>query len=198
METGRPRRVTQRDVARLAGVSQTTVSMVLSGASAPSLPSETLERVQAAVRELGYVPNRFAQALKTNRTMTIACVVPDIANPFYPSLLRGVQSVADDAGYDVITVNTDGTAEREQRFLSWCLERRVDGVVGVFFTLRASDFRPLTDSEIGVVRIESSAKRGGPRAPHRHRRGLHRRRRPARRGDAVRARRAARRRLRRQ
>jgi len=162
VETGRPRRVTQRDVARLAGVSQTTVSMVLSGASAPSLPSETLERVQAAVRELGYVPNRFAQALKTNRTMTIACVVPDIANPFYPSLLRGVQSVADDAGYDVITVNTDGTAEREQRFLSWCLERRVDGVVGVFFTLRASDFRPLTDSEIGVVRIESSAKRGGP------------------------------------
>lgn len=162
MDVGRPRRVTQRDVARLAGVSQTTVSLVLSGASTSSIPPETLERVQAAMRELGYVPNRWAQALKTNRTMTIACVVPDIANPFYPSLLRGLQAVADDAGYDVITVNTDGTAEREQRFLNWSLEGRVDGVIGVFFTLRAVDFKPLTDAGICVVRIESSVKKDGP------------------------------------
>ena len=162
VDVSRPRRVTQRDVARLAGVSQTTVSLVLSGASTTSIPPETLERVQAAMRELGYVPNRWAQALKTNRTMTIACVVPDISNPFYPSLLRGLQAVADDAGYDVITVNTDGTAEREQRFLNWSLEGRVDGVIGVFFTLRAADFKPLTDADIGVVRIESSTKKDGP------------------------------------
>ncbi len=162
MDAGRPRRVTQRDVARLAGVSQTTVSLVLSGAPASQIPAETLERVQAAMRELGYVPNRWARALKTNKTMTIACVVPDIANPFYPSLLRGMQAVADEAGYDVITVNTDGTAEREQRFLGWCLEGRVDGVVGVFFTLRVADFKPLTDAGIGVVRIESSTKKVGP------------------------------------
>ncbi|WP_395681369.1 LacI family DNA-binding transcriptional regulator, partial [Inquilinus sp.] len=153
--------MTQRDVARHAGVSQATVSMVLSGASSPSIPTETWERVQKAVRELGYVPNRWAQALKTNRTMTIACVVPDIANPFYPSLLRGLQAVADDAGYDVITINTDGAADREQRFIQWCLEGRVDGVVGVFFTLRATEFKPLTDAEIGVVRIESKPKSGG-------------------------------------
>jgi LacI family transcriptional regulator len=161
MEAPKPRRITQRDVARHAGVSQATVSMVLSGASSPSIPTETWERVQKAVRELGYVPNRWAQALKTNRTMTIACVVPDIANPFYPSLLRGLQAVADDAGYDVITINTDGAADREQRFIQWCLEGRVDGVVGVFFTLRATEFKPLTDAEIGVVRIESKPKSGG-------------------------------------
>ena len=161
MDAPRSRRVTQRDVARHAGVSQATVSMVLSGTSSPSIPTETWERVQKAVRELGYVPNRWAQALKTNRTMTIACVVPDIANPFYPSLLRGLQAVADEAGYDVITINTDGTADREQRFIQWCLEGRVDGVVGVFFTLRATEFKPLTDAEIGVVRIESKPKEGG-------------------------------------
>ncbi|HWJ73188.1 MAG TPA: LacI family DNA-binding transcriptional regulator [Kaistia sp.] len=162
MTAERPRRVTQRDVARLASVSQTTVSLVLSGAPTSQIPAETLERVQAAMRELGYVPNRWARALKTNKTMTLACVVPDIANPFYPSLLRGMQSAADHAGYDVITVNTDGAAEREQRFLNWSLEGRVDGVVGVFFTLRVADFQPLTDAGIGVVRIESSKKKVGP------------------------------------
>ena len=71
--------------------------MVLSGGSAPSIPAETWERITEAARELGYAPNRFAQALRTNRTMTIACIVPDITNPFYPTLMRGIQSVTDRA-----------------------------------------------------------------------------------------------------
>ena len=66
--------------------------MVLSGGKTAALPAETYEKVLAAARRLGYVPNRSAQALKTKRTMTLACVVPDVANPFYPSLIRGVQS----------------------------------------------------------------------------------------------------------
>ena len=157
----RTKRVTQRDVARLAGVSQTTVSLVLSGASSASIPAETWERVQKAMQELGYRPNRFAQALKTNRTMTLACVVPDISNPFYPALLRGLQSVTEEAGYDVITINTDGEAERERRVLNWGLQGRIDGLVGVFFTLRAPDFKPLLDADIAVVRIESTVKPAG-------------------------------------
>ena len=110
---------------------------------------------------LGYAPNRFAQALKTNRTMTIACIVPDITNPFYPALMRGIQSITDGLNYDVIAVNTDGTAERERHFLDWSRQGRVDGVIGVFFTLRAGDFRPLVEAGVPVVRIESSKKRGG-------------------------------------
>jgi LacI family transcriptional regulator len=89
------KRATQRDVARLAGVSQAAVSMVLSGGSAPSISAETWERITNAANQLGYAPNRFAQALRTNRTMTIACIVPDISNPFYPTLMRGIQSVTD-------------------------------------------------------------------------------------------------------
>ena len=153
----RDRRATQKDVALLAGVSQATVSMVISGASS-AIPAETSERISAAARELGYMPNRFAQALKTNRTMTIACVVPDITNPFYPALMRAIQSVCEARDYDVIAVNTDGLAQREQRFLDWARQGRVDGVVGVFWTLRALDFKPLVDSGIPVVRIESSRK----------------------------------------
>lgn len=135
--------------------------MVLSGGSNASISAETLERITRAARELGYAPNRFAQALKTNRTMTIACIVPDITNPFYPSLIRGIQSVTDELDYDVISVNTDGHAERERHFLDWSRQGRVDGVIGVFFTLRARDFEPLIDAGVPVVRIESSKKKGG-------------------------------------
>ncbi len=94
-------RATQKDVARLAGVSQATVSMVLSG-GAPAISAETWERITKAARELGYAPNRAAQALRTSRTMTIACIVPDITNPFYPALIRGIQSVTDAISYDVL------------------------------------------------------------------------------------------------
>jgi LacI family transcriptional regulator len=156
------RRITQREVARIAGVSQATVSIVLGGAQGHGIPVETFERVMQVARELDYVPNRFAQALKTNRTMTIACVVPDVANPFYPSLVRGIQSVADAAGYDVIALNTDGLAAREKRFLDWSLRGMIDGVVGVFFTIKAPDFVAVAQAGIGIVRIETSAKKEGP------------------------------------
>lgn len=151
------RRATQNDVAQLAGMSQATVSMALSGAHA-EIPADTFERISAAAKQLGYVPNRFAQALKTNRTMTIACMVPDIANPFYPALMRGIQSVSVAQGYDVIAVNTDGLADRERHFLNWSLQGRVDGVIGVFWTLRAEDFRPVVGGGVPVVRIESGRK----------------------------------------
>lgn len=154
------KRITQRDVARRAGVSQATVSMTLNGESA-GIPPETLARIMAAAQELGYVPNRFAQALRTNKSMTIACIVPDIANPFYSSLMRGIQSVTDGHGYDVIVANTDGTEEKERNFLNWSAQGRVDGVVGVFFCLRAKDFAPFLNAGIPVVRVEAQKKRGG-------------------------------------
>lgn len=135
--------------------------MVMSGLASPALSAETLDRINEAAAELGYMPNRFAQALKTNRTMTIACMVPDITNPFYPALMRGIQSVTDTLGYDVIAVNTDGTLERERHFLDWSRQGRVDGLIGVFFNLRAQDFKPLVDAGMPVVRIESAKKRGG-------------------------------------
>lgn len=93
--------------------------------------------------------------------MTVACIVPDITNPFYPALIRGIQSVTDEVNYDLIAVNTDGLVERERHFLDWARQGRVDGVIGVFFTLRATDFRPLAEAGVPVVRIESSRKVGG-------------------------------------
>lgn len=156
----RRRRVTQKDVAALAGVSQAMVSMALNGGAA-AVPGDTRERIQAAAARLGYVPNRFAQALKTSRTMTLACIVPDITNPFYPALIRGIQSTAEGHGYDVIALNTDGDPSRERHVLDWSRQGRVDGVVGVFWTLKAPDFAAVLGAGVPVVRIESTRKRSG-------------------------------------
>ena len=153
-------RATQKQVAQLAGVSQATVSLALAEPTSGSIPRDTLDRVLLAAKELGYVPNRLAQGLKTRRTRTLACVIPDIANPFYPSLVRGVQVVADSEGYDVIAINTDADEHRERRVLDWGLQGRVDGVIGVFFHVRSAEFTSLTQSGIGVLRIEASPKAG--------------------------------------
>jgi LacI family transcriptional regulator len=144
-------------VAREAGVSQATVSMALGGTGA-SLPAETRERVSRAARDLGYAPNRIARALKTSRTMTVACIVPDITNPFYPALIRGIQSVTDAEGYDLVTMSTDGAAAREAHVLDWGRQGRCDGIVGVFWTLTARD---LAGMGVPVVRVENSRKHGG-------------------------------------
>jgi LacI family transcriptional regulator len=155
-------RPTQKDIAKLAQVSQATVSLVLNGISDGSVPRVTQRKVFRAAKTLGYVPNRVAQSLRTQQTKTIACIVPDITNPFYPALERGAQKSAEARGYDVLIYNTDGLPAKEQKCLDRLLEGRVDGVIGVFFHLTARDLRPLLERKIAVVRIEASPKKTGP------------------------------------
>ena len=152
------RRPTQADVARLANVSQATVSYVLSGNPAISVPEATRRRILDAVDELGYVPNGIARSLRTQRTYMIAAVIPDITNPFYPAFERGVQETAEAGGYDLIVFNTGGTAERERRCLRSLQQGRVDGVVAVFFHLKAKDLRPLLERNVALVRLEAVRK----------------------------------------
>ncbi|WP_174802172.1 LacI family DNA-binding transcriptional regulator [Martelella limonii] len=156
-----PRRVTQKEVAERAGVAQATVSLVLNGGRDKVAP-ETAERIEAAIAELGYQPNRFAQALRTQRTHVIACVVPDLSNPFYPSLVVAVQKVARAAGYEVITIDTEGREANERQVVQAALHGRFDGIVGVFFNLGARDLAPLGKAGVPIVRIEVSRKSGGP------------------------------------
>lgn len=152
--------LTQKDVATHAGVSQTAVSSVLSGDGAGISPAVQM-RIRESARTLNYVPNRMAQALKTNRSMMIACVVPDISNPFYPPLIRAVQKVVEPAGYDVIALSTDGSEEAELRMIDLCVDRRVAGIVGVFFVARVTQLVSALAADIPVVRYESAPKRGG-------------------------------------
>ncbi|WP_245440132.1 LacI family DNA-binding transcriptional regulator [Mesorhizobium sp. Z1-4] len=157
----RQRRITQKEVALHAGVAQATVSLVLNGGR-DKVAVETAERIEAAISELGYQPNRFAQALRTQRTYVIACIVPDLANPFYPSLVVAVQKVAREVGYEVVTIDTEGSATNEKQVLLAAQHGRYDGIVGVFFNLTAEDMAPLGKAGVPVVRIEVSRKAGGP------------------------------------
>lgn len=147
----------QDDVARLAGVSQATVSQVLNNTSSFSVPLETRERIQAAAKHIGYVPNDLARSLRTRRTQTLASVIPDIANPFYPALERGIQNVADAHGFDLIVYNTDGALEKEKRCLQSLLRGRIDGVIGVFFHLNFEDLRLLSEHNLAVVILYEGA-----------------------------------------
>jgi LacI family transcriptional regulator len=128
-DPGRPAspRVTIADVAAHAGVSATTVSHVLSGKRQVGATSH--ERVLAAVRELGYRPNHVARNLRTRRSQAIAVIVPDITNPFYGVLTRGLADAVDRAGYGTYVCNTDALLEREQKFVEDALDRGVDGIV---------------------------------------------------------------------
>jgi LacI family transcriptional regulator len=121
-----PERVTIADVAHKAAVSKTTVSHVLSGKRA--VAGATRERVQSAIRELGYRPDGLARSLRTQQTHMIALMIPDIANPYYPPLARGLEDGVG-AGYRTFICNTDGETSRERGFLEEVTDRRADGIV---------------------------------------------------------------------
>jgi LacI family transcriptional regulator len=118
---------TIHDVAKRAGVSPITVSRVINHSGYAS--QETRQRVEAAVAELGYVPNRLARSLRSKRTHTLALVITDITNPFFTTVARGVEDTASDAGYTVIFCNTDESETEEQKYLQVVLQQQVDGVL---------------------------------------------------------------------
>ena len=122
-----PARVTISHVAKRAGVSPTTVSHVLSGKRL--VGAATRSTVLDAITELGYRPNHVARNLRTRRSHMIAVVVPDITNPFYAVLTRGLADAVDAAGYGAYVCNTDGQPEREKKFLQDVMDRGVDGIV---------------------------------------------------------------------
>jgi DNA-binding LacI/PurR family transcriptional regulator len=102
----REHRVTSIDVAECAGVSQSTVSLVLSGKGPGRVSEATQEEVRRCARELGYRPNVAAQALRLGSSRAVALLVPDITNPFFNRVLRGAQRAAQAAGYTVALVDT--------------------------------------------------------------------------------------------
>src|SRR6201992_4342138 len=153
-------RPTQKDIALAAGVSQAALSLVLNKSETPSVPDATRARILKLAGEMRYQPNHPARMLRRAQTMALACVVPDITNPFYPGLVRGVQSVATPAGYDVLMFDTDGREEGEARAVNWLLQGRADGVVGTFFHLRIPQLSALGGQGVPIVRLESRQKAG--------------------------------------
>ena len=152
---------TMRDVARLAGVSQSTVSRVLSETVTSPVPisEETRQRVLSVVEELGYQPNMIARSLRTQRTQMIAVMIGDISNAFYHPIVRAVQDYARSRDYDVLISNGDHLYENEARFLQTVLRRPVDGVIMAPHRLTADDLdKFMRRSHIPVVSLGAQTK----------------------------------------
>jgi LacI family transcriptional regulator len=119
--------VTIRDVARVSGVSPMTVSRVINESERVS--PETRQRVEHAIAELGYVPNRHARGLSRRRTGTIAVIVPDVANPFFTLIVRAAEEVARRADYRVLLCDTRADVTVERDVISEMIAHRVEGIV---------------------------------------------------------------------
>lgn len=141
------RRPTINDVAARAVVSKVTVSRVLSGQT-KHIRAETRERVQKIAQELGYEPSITAAALRTNRSYTITLILPDITNPIWPAVARGVQRVARAAGYAVVLANADWDENAEREYVAMARRASMDGILLSASRLTNDDLR-----EIGIPAV---------------------------------------------
>jgi len=139
------------DVAKLAGVSKTTVSKILSGKDGVRESSRL--RVEDAMKKLGYTPNFFAQGMRTNKTKMIAIIAPDYSNLGYIEMFKGIEEKALEKGYMTMISNTGEQAEMELEYIKELVKRRVDGII--FFTYKGVrkniDYLIKASKEIPVV-----------------------------------------------
>lgn len=120
-------RVTIKDIAREANVSPQTVSRAINDKG--EISPQTRERILRIAERLGYRPNSIARSLATRRTQNVGLVVPDVANPFFAGIARGIQDAAHQANYNVFLCNTDETEDRETSAILSLEAQRVDGVI---------------------------------------------------------------------
>lgn len=140
------------EVAKLAGVSPATVSRVMNGMS---VSEEKVVAVRDAARQLKYRPSRTARTLRKQASEVIALVIPDIENPYFTELARGVEDIASAAGYSVVLCNTDADLDKEATYLEIAISENMAGVI----LAAASDHTNL-DGIIGAGRPVVAVDRG--------------------------------------
>lgn len=143
---------TIRDVAKLAGVSVATVSRVLNKKG--YVNQETALHVMKAIETLQYEPNAVARGLAGKKTGTIALILPDISNPFFPALARAVEDVAQEHGYMVILGNSDDQGAKEKSYIQMLKQKYIDGIIFASNTLRAEDVQQMRKDEIPLVLLD--------------------------------------------
>jgi LacI family transcriptional regulator len=149
------RSVSIRDVATVAGVSVGTVSNVLNRAEV--VRPETRERVEKAIRELGFVRSEAARQLRAGHSRSVGLLVLDVTNPFFTDLARGVEDHLADAGLSMILGDSNGDERREQRYLTLFDEQRVQGVLVVPVGRAARVLTALRGRDIPVVLLDAKA-----------------------------------------
>ncbi len=139
-----------KDVARLAGVSPACVSLVLN--NKPYVSPETREKIYKAIKKLNYRPNIIARSLRKKETTTIGLVLPDITNPFFPEVARGVETRAKEYGFSVILCNSDADPVLEKESIEILLAKQVDGLI-LTSAHRKNDLIENLEKDIPVVLV---------------------------------------------
>lgn len=140
---------TIKDIAELAGVSPATVSRVLSGQI--TVKEETRRRIEEAVRKFDYRPNYLARSLVLKETKTVGVVIPDILNPYYSALARGVEDEARRVGRSVVLCNSDNRVDKELSYLQMLEYKQVDGIILVSAGHQGAHLKELIDRKIPLV-----------------------------------------------
>lgn len=140
---------TIHEVAKKANVSISTVSRVVNNPL--TVRKDKRELVLQAIQELGYEPNPFASGLRDKRTMTIAAVVPDIANPFYAELFRGIEDIARAQKYNVFICNTDRDDARFLEYMAYFKKKKVDGIIFASAPIKPSYYESFSALNIPIV-----------------------------------------------
>jgi len=141
-----------RDVARAAGVSTATVSHVINKTRFVS--DEVRARVLEAVESCGFYPNAHARSLASGRSQIIGLLISDIANPFFPELVKSIEAAAFEHGYDVVLANTNYDPERTSHYVRRLIERKVAGVALMTSELDPALVRELARREVPVVFLD--------------------------------------------
>lgn len=145
-------RATIKQVAAAADVSTATVSRVLNGSDYVS--DEIKERVMAAVNQLNYRPSAIARSLKQDRTYMIGVIVPDISNPYFMGISRGIEDIVGKEGFQLIFCSSDENPDKERRLLKLMQEKRVDAVVLATSGGNDPAIKQLADSNMPIVLVD--------------------------------------------
>ncbi|NSJ92685.1 LacI family transcriptional regulator, partial [Coprococcus sp. MSK.21.13] len=122
------RKVTMMDIAKIANVSKTTVSMVINNRDS-GISKETRKKILDIAEELNYIPNSLARSLSTKKSGTIGIILPDITNPYFSEMARAIEDVANSLGHNVIFCNTDNEEIKEEKYTRLLLSKAVDGII---------------------------------------------------------------------
>jgi LacI family transcriptional regulator len=122
-------RVTLKDVANKVGVHSSTVSRVLNPKTRSMVTEEIADKILSVVKDMGYRPNAFAQSLKTNKSFTVGVMVPDLTNPAFAPIIKGIDDMLEAHGYSVIVASTYNLPEKQQSTVEKFRERHVDGLI---------------------------------------------------------------------
>lgn len=145
--------VTIKTIADKLDVSYATVSRALN--DHPDVNEETKKTVIAKAKEMGYQPNAIARGLVNNETKTIGLVIPDITNPFFPQVARGVEEAAVTADYNIFLCNTNWNLDREEDYVNDLMQKQIDGLIMTPSSENINHLKNLLSSSLKTVFMSS-------------------------------------------